>query len=94
MDAKLAAETYKKMLSYAIGLADNVFPVPGGPNNNIPLVALRIPWKNCGISLGKSTASCNRFLALSNSAISSKEIVGHSVSSLYNCSTRLRSGPS
>ena len=65
------------MLSFAMAFASNVFPVPGGPNNKMPFVALLIPWKNWGISLGKRTASCRRFLAVSNSAISSKDIVGH-----------------
>lgn len=92
--ARLDAETLKNMLSLAIALAKSVFPVPGGPNRRIPLIALRIPWKNCGINLGNSTAYCKRFFATSNSAISSKLIVGHYVSYLYNCQTRLRSGPS
>jgi hypothetical protein len=44
--AKLEADTLKNMLSAATALANNVLPVPGGPNNRIPFIAFRIPLKN------------------------------------------------
>ena len=42
-DAKLEADTLRKILSFAIALAKSVLPVPGGPNSSMPLVALLIP---------------------------------------------------
>ena len=82
MLAKLEAETLKNILSFATALASKVLPVPGGPNNKIPFIAFRMPWKNCGIRRGSSTASCNKFLATYNYAISSNPIVGHYVNYL------------
>jgi hypothetical protein len=68
--AKLEADTLKNILSLATALANKVFPVPGGPNINIPFIAFLIPLKNSGIILGSSTASCSKLLAFYNSAIS------------------------
>lgn len=44
--ARLEADTLKKILSLAMAFANSVFPVPGGPNNKIPLMAFLMPWKN------------------------------------------------
>ena len=73
MDAKLLADTLKNVVPplEATALANNVFPVPGGPNIKTPFHALLIPVKNCGILKGSKTASCNNPFAFYNSAISS-----------------------
>ena len=94
MLARLEADTLKNILFEATALASKVFPVPGGPNNKIPFIAFLIPLKNYGIILGKSTASCKRFFALSSYAISSNVIVGHYVIYFSSCSTKCLSPPS
>ena len=60
----------------ATALANNVFPVPGGPNIKTPLQALLIPVKNCGIFNGNKTAYWSKPFAVYKSAISSKFIFG------------------
>jgi hypothetical protein len=47
LDAKLEAVTLKNVVfpPEAIAFANKVLPVPGGPNNNTPFHALRIPLK-------------------------------------------------
>ena len=77
--AKLDAETLKNMLFEAIAFANRVFPVPGGPKSRMPLIAFRIPLKNYGIILGSKTASWSSPFAVSNSAMSSKVMLGHSL---------------
>ena len=58
--------------SVATALANIVFPVPGGPNNSIPLVGSRNPLNKSGRKNGYTTASLSEFLAPSNPTISSQ----------------------
>ena len=78
----------------AIALANNVFPVPGGPNNKTPFQALLIPVKRWGIAKGSKTASSRTSLAFYNSAMSSKVIFGlKSTTYLSSILIRSASGP-
>lgn len=43
--------------SVAQALAKNVFPVPGGPYNNIPFHGSTLPVKSYGILIGITNAS-------------------------------------
>lgn len=72
MLAKLDADTLKNILSFATAFANKVLPVPGGPKSKIPFIAFLIPLKKSGIIRGSKTASCSKFFAFSNYAISSK----------------------
>jgi hypothetical protein len=54
----------------AIALPIIVFPVPGGPNNKMPLGGDLIPVKISGRSMGQTIISLINFLANSNPAIS------------------------
>ena len=57
--------------SFAIALASNVFPVPGGPYNNIPFGGF-IPAfsNNSGFFKGNSIVSCNAFFVSSKPPMS------------------------
>ncbi len=78
----------------ATAFANNVLPVPGGPNINTPFHALLIPVKKWGIFNGNNTAYCNNSLAFYNYAISSNVILGlESNTSFYNIYIKLESGP-
>ena len=57
--------------SVATALANNVFPVPGGPTINTPFHGRLMPWKYPGIHNGSTTASSNNLLASVNPAMSS-----------------------
>jgi hypothetical protein len=57
--------------SVAMAFARKLFPVPGGPYNNIPLFAFLSPVNSCGNLIGKITASCRSSLAASRPATSS-----------------------
>lgn len=62
----------KKVLldSVATALANIVFPVPGGPNNNIPCAGSLSPENRSGLRNGYTTASFNACLAPSKPATS------------------------
>ena len=60
----------------ATALANNVLPVPGGPNNKTPFQALLFPVNKWGNANGNNTAYSSIYFAFVNSAISSKEIFG------------------
>lgn len=60
----------------AQALARNVFPVPGGPYNNIPFQGVLCPINTSGCFIGKITAYCNTVLAWSNPETSSHDILG------------------
>jgi hypothetical protein len=57
----------------------NVFPVPGGPYNNIPFHGLREPVNIYGNFMGIITAYFNADLAFSNPATSFHVILGFSL---------------
>lgn len=50
----------------------SVFPVPGGPNSNIPLGGLLKPVNISGRKIGQTTASLIIVFAYSNPAMSSQ----------------------
>mmetsp|Transcript_22615 Transcript_22615/g.65095 ORF Transcript_22615/g.65095 Transcript_22615/m.65095 type:complete len:218 (-) Transcript_22615:230-883(-) len=72
--------TEKNVLSdsVATALANRDFPVPGGPNNNIPLKGRLSPVKSCGNFTGIITASFKDSLAPSRPATSSHFTFGFS----------------
>lgn len=59
----------------AIHLPINVLPVPGGPNNSIPLGGLRKPVKISGRRRGYTTASLIIDLAYSKPEISLQSVI-------------------
>ena len=65
LDARVEEETLKNVVphSVATALANNVFPVPGGPTINTPFHGLLMPWKYPGIHNGRTTASSSSLLA-------------------------------
>ena len=73
LEASVEDDTLKNVVphSVATALANNVFPVPGGPTINTPFHGLLIPWKYCGIHSGSTTASSSSLLASFRPAISS-----------------------
>ena len=78
----------------ATAFANNVLPVPGGPNKRTPFQALLFPTKIWGKARGNNTASSRISLALVSSAISSNVmLVPRSTTSLYSASIRFASGP-
>ena len=77
-----------------MALASIVFPVPGGPNMQIPFHGLLIPLKYSGIKIGSRTASYKSFFVSERPAISSKLTFGLlSSTSLSNMFMRSASGP-
>lgn len=65
-DVRLAADIEKNVALHwvATARASNVFPFPGGPNNNNPLAGVRKPVNNSGLNEGKMTISCNACFAV------------------------------
>jgi hypothetical protein len=61
----------------AIAFPSNVFPVPGGPNNIIPLGGARIPVNISGQSIGQIIISFIVFFANSRPAISFQVTFGY-----------------
>lgn len=95
-DAILEAVTLKKVVAPvdATAFANNVLPVPGGPNNSTPFHALRFPTKICGKASGNKTAYSRISFAFVSSAISSKVMFAcKSTTYLSNASIKLVSGP-
>lgn len=78
MEAKVAADTLKKVVVpvEATAFANNVLPVPGGPNNRTPFHALRFPTKISGIAKGNNTAYYKIYFAFVSYAMSSKVMFG------------------
>ena len=74
LDIKSEEDIEKKVASHSVAhaLAKKVFPVPGGPYNNIPFHGYLDPVKIYGNFIGKTTASCKAFLALCKPATSSQ----------------------
>lgn len=64
------------MIKFNNTLAKNVLPVPGGPNNNIPLGGDLNPVNRSGLCDGRTTASYKASFATSNPAIESHETFG------------------
>lgn len=59
----------------ATAFARSVFPVPGGPNNKIPVAGERIPVNKSGLLLGNIIFSYNISLAVFKPAISSHSVL-------------------
>mmetsp|Transcript_20418 Transcript_20418/g.50048 ORF Transcript_20418/g.50048 Transcript_20418/m.50048 type:complete len:283 (-) Transcript_20418:280-1128(-) len=74
----LLTEKNVESASVATALAKKDLPVPGGPNNRIPLNGRRSPTNNCGNLTGIITVSFRLSLALSNPATSSHRTFGFS----------------
>jgi hypothetical protein len=74
-------ETEKNVPSASVAhaFAKYVFPVPGGPYNNMPFHGFLAPLNISGNFMGKITASYKAFLAPSSPAISVHFTLGFSV---------------
>mmetsp|Transcript_128596 Transcript_128596/g.191604 ORF Transcript_128596/g.191604 Transcript_128596/m.191604 type:complete len:262 (+) Transcript_128596:462-1247(+) len=74
----LLTEKNVESASVATALARYDFPVPGGPNNRIPLKGRRFPVKSCGKRVGRITVSFKLSFAFSRPATSSHLTFGFS----------------